>query len=108
MIGYVRAGLHRLDARVGRARVAVVARRRRLLAAMHGHGSEELGQRIRRLRLARNMSQRDLAEASRMAVKTIMILEQRPTRGLQSRHIISLAGALGITTDQLLGLAPCA
>lgn len=60
---------------------------------------ETLGQRVRRLREARGMSQDDLAERSGVSQQAISQLEDDIVK--QPRRIIEIAGALGISPEAL-------
>jgi transcriptional regulator with XRE-family HTH domain len=61
------------------------------------------GERLRRLRLERGLSQRELADKAGMSQSTIVLLERR---GRSDRFhpstVRKLSGALGISTAELL------
>jgi transcriptional regulator with XRE-family HTH domain len=62
--------------------------------------TETIGQRIRRFRLAKNMTQVQLAQAIRIRAESVSRLENdrfRPT----PRTVSQLADALGVSEDQL-------
>lgn len=55
---------------------------------------------LRRARLAKGLSQVDLADASCVSVSWISVLDRRP-RQISRRIAERLAGALGITVEEL-------
>lgn len=75
-----------------------------MLPATEPEEPELLGHRVRRLRLQKNWSQHQLAQKAGMHERSLIALEKEPTRGLQSRHVVGLAQALGVTCDALLGV----
>jgi transcriptional regulator with XRE-family HTH domain len=64
--------------------------------------NENLGQRIRRLREAANLTQPELAARAVVPLGTLRNWEQG-TRVPMAPAIVKLARALGVTADELLG-----
>ena len=61
------------------------------------------GERLRRLRLERGLSQRDLAGKSGMSQSTIVLLERRGrSERFHPSTVRKLSGALGIDASELL------
>jgi len=65
--------------------------------------TETLGKRLRRLRRAADMTQRQLAERAGVNLGSLRNWEQG-TRQPLADAIVKLAKALNVTTDQLLGM----
>src|SRR5438270_318008 len=68
---------------------------------------ETLGARIRRLRAAAGLTQEEVARRARTPVATLRNWESDRRQPLADA-IVALAGALGVTTDELLGVVPSA
>lgn len=70
---------------------------------------ERLGDRVRRLRLAKNLRPEVLAAALDVSLQTIRNLERN--KGIRAERLVPLARLLGVTTDYLLGMSehptPC-
>src|SRR5690349_25136919 len=66
---------------------------------------ERVRRRLRQLRTDRGMTLQQVAVAANLDVSTLSRLETGKRR-LALDHIPALAGALGVTTDELLGPAP--
>ena len=61
------------------------------------------GERLRRLRLERGLSQRELADKAGMSQSTIVLLERRGrSERFHPSTVRKLSGALGISTAELL------
>jgi transcriptional regulator with XRE-family HTH domain len=61
------------------------------------------GKRLRRLRLERGLSQRELAESAEMSQSTIVLLERRGrSERFHPSTVRKLSGALGVDASELL------
>ena len=61
------------------------------------------GKRLRRLRLERGLSQRELAESAGMSQSTIVLLERRGrSERFHPSTVRKLSGALGVDASELL------
>jgi transcriptional regulator with XRE-family HTH domain len=61
------------------------------------------GERLRRLRLERGLSQRELADKARMSQSTIVLLERRGrSERFHPSTVRKLSGALGVDSAELL------
>ncbi len=58
---------------------------------------------LKQLRELRGFSQSELARRARLDRSFISMLESGARRGLSTRTLLSLAAALDVTTDELLG-----
>jgi transcriptional regulator with XRE-family HTH domain len=63
-----------------------------------------IGEHLRRARLARGLTMRELAEMTGLRPALISNLENNRQSGLYSDTLIKLCRALGVTSDYLLGL----
>ena len=63
-----------------------------------------IGERLRRARLARGLTMRELAQMTGIRPAGISDLENDRRPGLHSDTLIRLCRALGVTSDYLLGL----
>jgi len=71
----------------------------------HVHG-ESLGQRLCRLRQTQEMTQRDLAQMSGISTRALCSYERDQCEP-PAHNLPKLADALGVSTDEILGLTPC-
>lgn len=65
----------------------------------------QLGSKIRDLRLARGLNQRQLAKAAQLTQATVSRIEQGKIRELKSSALAGLAAALDVSVDSLIGQA---
>ena len=63
-----------------------------------------VGQRVRRVRRAQDLTQRDLAQRSGLNVITISRLDKGTAKAVYADTVAVLAKALGISANYLLGL----
>ena len=63
----------------------------------------QLGSKIRELRLARGLNQRQLADAAHLTQATISRIEQGKIYQLKSSALAGLAAALDVSVDSLIG-----
>ena len=62
------------------------------------------GNKLKRLRVGRGLTQRELASRADMSPSTIVLLEKRGKNGsFHPSTVRKLAGALGVEPDDLLG-----
>ena len=62
------------------------------------------GNKLKRLRVGRGLTQRELASSANMSPSTIVLLEKRgKNEGFHPSTVRKLAGALGVEPDDLLG-----
>ena len=62
------------------------------------------GNKLKRLRVGRGLTQRELASRANMSPSTIVLLEKRgKNEGFHPSTVRKLAGALGVEPDDLLG-----
>lgn len=64
-----------------------------------------VGERVRKLRRAQDLTQEDLATKSQLNVITISRLENKTAKAVYGDTIVALAVALGVSTDYLLGMS---
>jgi transcriptional regulator with XRE-family HTH domain len=61
------------------------------------------GSKLKRLRIRRGFSQRELAQRAQMSPSTIVLLEKKArTEGFHPSTVLKLSGALGVGPDELL------
>lgn len=67
-----------------------------------------VGERLRRLRRARNWTQQQLAQEAGLNIATISRVEHGKAAHLYADTLGDLAMALQVSADDLLGITPCA
>jgi len=68
--------------------------------------SDGFAERLRALRIARHLSEADLAERAGLTYKTIRELETGRRRRVMERTVLSLASAFAMPVEELLGASP--
>jgi transcriptional regulator with XRE-family HTH domain len=63
-----------------------------------------VGERVRRVRRAQDLTQEKLAARAALSVLTISRLEKGTAKAVYADTVADLARALGVSTDYLLGL----
>ncbi|MCL2061260.1 MAG: helix-turn-helix domain-containing protein [Firmicutes bacterium] len=66
--------------------------------------NSNIGERIKTLRLAKNLTQQELAKALGCGKATVAAWENNQTESLRTKHLIRLALFFSVRTDYLLGL----
>ncbi|HET6286372.1 MAG TPA: helix-turn-helix domain-containing protein [Amycolatopsis sp.] len=73
---------------------------------MTGDTRTPFAENLARFRKGRNLSQEELAEAAAVGIDTVARIEQGTRATCRPKTLSSLANALGVTIDALLGAAP--